>query len=194
MSIDGHIEAWETGLIKLDKPTWYKQPQDRDSEIKTLDTFVKTHVSSLGSMIHFNLSVTKYDELVRQYKTILVDYVNTTMNKAKALGSIAPTQSESDNVATKNVFAMDPTSKLKSLHSERNKLISGAKILHSWMTETLDELLLYNSRRLLAPNIKALITKRIRISSVKNLKDSWGSLSAWMRSANSSETCRPALC
>jgi hypothetical protein len=52
-------------------------------------------------MIHFGLSVAKYDELVRQYETILVDYINTTMAKAKALGSIAPTQSEGDSLAAK---------------------------------------------------------------------------------------------
>jgi hypothetical protein len=77
MSIDGHIEAWEIG-IQLEKSTWYKKPLDRDFEIKTLDIFVKSNVSSLRSMIHFSLSVSKYDELVRQYKTILVGYINTT--------------------------------------------------------------------------------------------------------------------
>ena len=60
-------------------------------------------------------------------------------------------------------------------------MTAGAKILYSWMTETLDEFLLYNSRQLLAPDIKVLITKQVRISNVENLKDSWESLSGWMR-------------
>ena len=98
MSIDGHIEAWEIG-IQLEKSTWYKTPQDRDFEIKTLDIFVKSNVSTLQAVIRFSLSVSKYDELVRQYETILVDYINTTMAKAKALGSIDPTQCESDSLA-----------------------------------------------------------------------------------------------
>ena len=138
MSIDGQIEAWEIGL-KLEKSTRYKKPQDRDFEIKTLNTFIKTHVSSLGAMIHLSLSVTKYDKLVKQYETILADYINTTMNKAKALGTIAPTKSESDNVAAENMFAKDPTSEITSLDSQRAQLTAGAKILHSWMTETLGE-------------------------------------------------------
>ena len=125
MSIDSHIEAWEIG-VKLEKSTWYKTPQNRDFDIKTLDIFVKNNVSSLRSMIYFSLSVTKYDDLVRQYETILVDYINNTMNKAKALGSIAPTQSESDSLAAKNMFAKDPTSKIRSLDSERIKLTAGA--------------------------------------------------------------------
>ena len=113
---------------------WYKKPQDRDFDIKTLDIFVKNNVSSLGLIIHFSLSVTKYDNLVRQYETVLVDYINTTMAKAKALGSIAPTQSESDSLAAKNMFAKDPTSKIRSLDSEQTKLTAGAKTLHSWLT------------------------------------------------------------
>ena len=180
MSIGGHIEAWEIG-IQLEKSTWYKKPQDRDFEIKTLDIFVKSNVSTLGAMIHFSLSVSKYDQLVRQYETIFVDYINTTMAKAKALGSIAPTQSESNSLAAKNMFAKDPTSKIRSLDSEQTKLTAGAKVLHAWLTNTLDKFLLYNSKRLLAPDIKALITKRIRIAGNKKTKDSWTSLSSWMR-------------
>ena len=180
MSIDGHIEAWEIG-IQLEKSTWYKKPQDRNFEIKTLDIFVKSNVSSVGAMIHFSLSVSKYDELVRQYETILVDYINTTMAKAKALGSIVPTQTESDSLAAKNMFAKDPTSKIRSLDSEQLKLTARAKALHTWLTKTLDKFLLYNSKHLLAPNIKALITKRIRIANTKKTQDSWKSLSSWMR-------------
>ena len=122
--------------------------------------------------IHFSLSVTKHNEPVRQYKTILVDYINLTMNKVKALDTIAPTQSETDNVSAKNIFAKDPRSKLRLLDDQREQLTAGAKIIHSWRTETLDKFLLYNSRRLLAPDIKALITKRIRISNIKKLKNS----------------------
>ena len=130
MSIDGHIQAWKIGL-KLEKSMWYKKTQDGDFEIKTLDNFIKSHVSSRGSMIHLFLSVTKYDELLRQYKTILVDYINAIINKAKVLGSIVPAQSKSDDVAAKNMFAKDPTSKIKLLDSQRAQLTAGAKILHS---------------------------------------------------------------
>ena len=132
-------------------------------------------------MIYFSLSVAKYDELVRQYETILVDYINTTMVKAKALGSVAPTQTESDSLAAKNMFAKDPTSKIRLLDPERTKLTAGAKVLHTWLTKTLDQFLLYNSKRFLAPNIKALITKCVRIATSKKLEDSWESLSAWIR-------------
>ena len=180
MSIDSHIEAWEI-RIQLEKSMWYKKPLNRDFDIKPLDTFVKSNTSSLNSMIHFGLSVAKYDELVRQYETILVDYINTTMAKAKALGSFAPTQTESDSLAAKNMFAKDPTSKIRSLDSERLKLTAGAKVLHTWLTKTLDEFLLYNLKCLLVPNIKALITKHIRIFNIDKTEDSWKSLSSWMR-------------
>ena len=132
-------------------------------------------------MIHFSYLVTKYDKLERQYETMLMNCINLTMNKANALDTIGSTQLESDNVAAKNLFAKNPTSKIRSLDNQRAQLTAGAKILHSWMTETLNELFLYNSRRLLAPDIEVLITKRIRISNVKKLKDSWWSLSSWMR-------------
>ena len=143
--------------------------------------FIKKHVSSLGAMIHFSLSIRKYDELIKQYKTTLVDCINLTMNKAKALGTVAPIQNEIDKVSANNLFSKDQMSKIQTLDDQRKNLTAGAKILHTWMAETLDELLLHNLRRLLAPDIKAIITKRIRIASVKNLKDSWKSLSAWMR-------------
>lgn len=137
MSIDGHIEAWEIEL-KLKTSTWYKTPQDKDFESKTLYTFIKTHMSSLGAMIYFSLLITKYDQLVRQYETILVNYINLTMNKAKALGTIAPTQLESNTIAAKTMCAKDPTSKIKLLVSQRAQLTAEAKILHSWITETLE--------------------------------------------------------
>ena len=83
-----------------------------DFAIKTLDIFFKSKVSMLGAMIHFSLLVSKYNELVRQYENILAAYINTTMGKAKALGCIASTQSESDSLATKNMFAKDLASKI----------------------------------------------------------------------------------
>ena len=179
MSIDGHIEVWEIG-IQLEKSTWYQKPLDRDFDIKPLDIFVKSNTSSLYSMIHFSLSVAKYDELVRQYKTIHVDYINTTMAKAKALGSVAPTQTESDSLAAKNMFAKDPMSKIRSLDPERKTMSAGAKVLHAWLTKTLNQFLLYNSKRILAPDIKALITKRIRLDALSKTEDSWEKLSAWI--------------
>ena len=103
------------------------------------------------------------------------------MAKAKALGSIAPTQTESDSLAAKNMFAKDPTSKIQSLDSERTKLTAGAKVLHAWLTKTLNQFLLYNSKRILAPDIKALITKRIRLDVISKTKDSWEKLSTWIR-------------
>jgi hypothetical protein len=103
------------------------------------------------------------------------------MAKAKALGSVAPTQTESNSLAAENTFAEDLTSKIRSLDPERAKMTAGAKVVHTWLTKTLDQFLLYNSKRLLAPDIKALITKRIRLVTVNKTEDSWASLSTWMR-------------
>lgn len=93
MSIDGHIEAWEIGL-KLEKSTWYKKPQN-------LKCFHEKACVIYWSDDIFLIISHKYDELVRQYETKLVDYINLTMNRAKALGTIARTQSETDNVSAK---------------------------------------------------------------------------------------------
>ena len=119
----------------------------------------------------FSLSIKKYNDLISKYETILVDFINVTMNTQKALGSIAPNQIWSDNILAKNVFSMHPTGKLKSLDNRRDKLTPGVKILHVWMIKTLGEFLLYNSRRLFEQDIEALVTKRICITNSENVRN-----------------------
>ena len=40
-------------------------------------------------MIRFSLSVKKYGSLISEYETILVDFINVTVNRQKSLGFLA---------------------------------------------------------------------------------------------------------
>ena len=155
------MEAWQVN-IKLLKETWFPKPLGREWEIKTFaPMLVRIRKDLNGRGIRFSVLVDSYDDVIAVYQQTLVDYVNFALGKTKPLGNALPTQTDVDTASARNAFNADPTMIDVSQEATRSSLTTGAKKVHTFLTTVLESFLLYMSKEIYEPEIKALVTKRL---------------------------------
>ena len=175
------VESWEVNK-RLIRKTWFAEPLGRKWDLKIVKQMKASILEKLGGRgIRFATTIEDYDVVISMYCQSLTDYCNTAFAKGKPLGNAIPSTTETDASEGRNAFNADPCLIKPELDATRDKLSSGAKQVHKFLTSALDQFLLYMLKEILEPEIMVIVTKRLRHERNRDRTLTWKLIVPWVR-------------
>ena len=84
--------AMEQVLAQFGASFWYKKPNGRDFQFKTLKTYITELKKKCdGRLIHIDISKIVYDDLMLKYERVTVDFITQEVAKNPGLGELLVT-------------------------------------------------------------------------------------------------------
>jgi len=146
----------------LAKELWFEKPLNKISEgFKTLNALVSTIDTACSKLICDNFSAVLFDEYIEKYENLTVDQINAQLGANKPLASAIPALGATDVMAGKTAWQKDPYKQDRDLDTTRAALTPRAAETMEWLYNLTQAYVLYFSKNLVEPDLRADITKKI---------------------------------
>jgi len=155
----------EQVLAQFGTSFWYKKPNGRDFQFKTLKPFITDLKKKCdGRLIHIDISKIVYDDLMLKYERVTVDFITQEVAKNPGLAQSISSISRTDKNTSKalGIFSRDPLAIDTKLDEERTALGEHSSKSLLWLQCFLEESLLFRSNEIFDEPLVALVSEELR--------------------------------